>query len=58
MLAWEMRKQNPLARSKRELEQTPPGECQTERVLKEIAADARHAPEDWLRDAEVPRGGE
>ncbi len=29
-----------------------------QQVLDEVAEDAHRAPEQWLRDAEVPKGGE
>ena len=29
-----------------------------ERVVDEVTEDARRTPESWLRDAEVPKGGE
>lgn len=36
---------------------TPEDEARHQ-LLQEIAEDAHRAPEEWLRDAEVPKGGE
>lgn len=46
-------KQNPA-----ELEEQSPVEKTEERLVDEVAEDARRSPETWLRDAEVPKGGE
>lgn len=35
-----------------------PEEEARQRVLEEVAEEARREPERWLRDAEVPKGGE
>ncbi len=40
------------------VEEPAPEEQARERVVREVADDARIQPEQWLRDAEVPKGGE
>lgn len=35
-----------------------PEEEARQKIIGEVAEDARVAPEQWLRDAEVPKGGE
>lgn len=41
-----------------DLEEQAPVEETQERLVDEVAEDARRSPETWLRDAEVPKGGE
>jgi len=40
------------------VDEPAPEEEARERVVREVADDARKQPEQWLRDAEVPKGGE
>ncbi len=40
------------------IEKSVPEEDEQERLVTMIADDARQAPEQYLRDSEVPKGGE
>ena len=39
-------------------EETSPVDKAREQLIEEVADDARSDPQRWLRDAEVPKGGE
>jgi hypothetical protein len=41
-----------------EIEEQAPVEEARDKVVEEVAEDARRSPEKYLRDAEVPKGGE